>query len=285
MQHIVEEAVKRIPSDPYPELHLVLDRFVAGVQNALKENFVGAYLIGSLATGDFDLDSDIDFLIVTENELTDAEFQSLQALHIEIHNLGCYPAQHLEGSYISRWLLTRSDVVGVRPLWFVDNGSTLLERSIHDNQWHVRWLLRESAITLTGPDPKTLAPPVPLEALRAEMLRAIDKLRTLFVAEVDQPLGWFNTRFGQSFAVLTYCRMLQTLQTGAVESKLSAMRWAEQSLDAEWHELIRQAWVERKDVRFGAKVRQLADRKALQETARFLGYVQNCLLPRLHVCF
>jgi predicted nucleotidyltransferase len=84
------------------------------------KNFVGAYLVGSLATGDFDLDSDIDFLIVTDAELIEAEIRSLQALHIEIYDLECYPAKHLEGSYISRSLLSRTDLVGVQPLWYVD---------------------------------------------------------------------------------------------------------------------------------------------------------------------
>ena len=277
MQHISAEAVKRVPSEPYPSLHLVLERFVAGVVNALQGNFVGAYLVGSLATGDFDLDSDVDFLVVTENELSDSEVQLLQALHIEIHDAGCYPAQHLEGSYISRELLGRADLVGVQPLWFIDNGSTWLERSLHDNQWHVRCLLRERAITLAGPDPKTLVPPVPVEALRAEMLAAIDKLRTYFVAEIGRPVGWFNTRFGQSFAVLTCCRILHTLQSGAIESKLSAVQWAEQSLDAEWQELIQQAWAEREGVRFGMKVRQAAEMKLLEETARFVAYAQSKL--------
>jgi predicted nucleotidyltransferase len=76
--------VRSIPSEPYPELHLVLESFIVGVQNALKRNLVGAYLVGSLATGDFDLDSDIDFLIVTDAELSDAELRLLQALHLEI---------------------------------------------------------------------------------------------------------------------------------------------------------------------------------------------------------
>ena len=67
--------MKSIPSEPYPELHPVLESFIVGVQNALKRNLVGAYLIGSLATGDFDLDSDIDFLIVTDAELSDAELR------------------------------------------------------------------------------------------------------------------------------------------------------------------------------------------------------------------
>jgi hypothetical protein len=50
--------------------------------------------------------------------------------------------------------LNRADQAGTQPLWYVDNGSTVLERSLHDNKWHVRWILRERAITLSGPDPK-----------------------------------------------------------------------------------------------------------------------------------
>jgi predicted nucleotidyltransferase len=275
VQPIIEQAVKRIPSEPYPELRAVLEKFVAGVQNALKGNFAGAYLVGSLAIGDFDLDSDIDFLIVTGEELSDADVPLLQALHLEIYNLGCYPARHLEGSFISRHSLARTDLVGLQPFWFVDNGSTLLERSVHDNQWHVRWVLRERGITLTGPDAKTLVEPVSPVALRAEMQGSIERLKTLFLAEIDKPLGWFNSRLGQSFAVLTCCRVLNTLQSGAVKSKLAAVQWAEQTLDAKWHKLIRQAWTERKGVRFGVKVRQLADVTLLQETARFVAYSQR----------
>ena len=280
MQRIIEEALKRIPGEPYPELRLVLETLVGGVQDAVKANFVGAYLVGSLATGDFDRDSDIDFLIVTDEELTDAQVQSLQALHLELHNLGCYPAQHLEGSYIPRDLLNRADQVGTQMLWYIDNGSSVLERSLHDNKWHVRWILRERAITLSGPDPKALVQLVSPEALLSEMLVSVETLRSHFVAEIGKPLGWFNTRFAQSFTVLTCCRMLHTIQNGAVRSKLAGVEWAEQSLDAEWHKLIRQAWAERQGVRFGLKVRQLADTKRLQETARFIAYVQNEL--RLH---
>ena len=262
-------------SEVYPELASVLQRFVAGVQNGLGSNFLGAYLVGSLATGDFDLDSDVDFLIVTNAELSDAEVRSLQTTHADIHALGCYPAQHLEGSYISTHLLNRTDLVGVEPLWFVDNGSTSLERSIHDNRWHVRWILRERGITIIGPDPKTLMRPVPTGALRSEAIAAIQALKSHFVAEIDQPVGWFNTRFGQSFAVLTCCRMLYTCKSGTVQSKLFGVKWAEQSLDPAWCELIRKAWTERMGVRFGDKVRQRAQTRLLHETAKFIAYAQS----------
>src|SRR5260221_11187869 len=113
-------------SEPYPEMASVLQRFVAGVQNALGSNFLGAYLVGSLATGDFDLDSDVDFLILTKAELTDAEVKSLQQVHVDIHALGRYPAEHLEGAYIRADLMKQADLVGVEPLLFVANGSRLL---------------------------------------------------------------------------------------------------------------------------------------------------------------
>lgn len=267
--------MNRIPYKPYPELRSVLESFLAGVQNALTGNFVGAYLVGSLATGDFDLDSDVDFLIVTQDDLTDTEVRSLQALHVRIHDLHYYPAEHLEGSYISKDLLNRPDVVGVQELWYVDNGSTSLERSVHDNQWHVRWILRERSIILFGPDPKSLIRPVPAEALRSEMVIALQKLTTHFLAEIGKPLAYFNTRFGQSFTVLTCCRMLHTIQSGAVKSKFAGVQWAQQSLDQVWHDLIRQAWTERKGIRFCEKIHQPADTKLLQETANFLAYAQK----------
>ncbi len=275
VQRIIEQALERIPTQPYPELRMVLKTFLDGVQDAIKANFVGMYLVGSLATGDFDHDSDIDFLVVTNEDLTTAQVQSLQAFHLELHGLGCYPARHLEGSYIPRELLHRTDQVGTHPLWYIDNGSTTLERSLHDNKWHVRWILRERAITLSGPDSKTLVQPVSTEALLSEMLLSVEKLRSDFVAEIGKPLGWFNTRFSQSFTVLTCCRMLHTLQSGAVKSKRAAVEWAERSLDAKWHKLISQAWAEREGVRFGTKVRELADTKRLEETARFIVYVQE----------
>jgi hypothetical protein len=263
---------KNVPSMPYPELPSVLCEFVAGVENELVENLVGTYLVGSLATGDFDLDSDIDFLVVTKEELTDIVVRSLQAMHVRIHSLGSYPAQHLEGSYISLGLLNHSEAVGLQPLWYLDNGSTTLERSVHDNQWHVRWVLRERGIALVGPAAKSLLGPIPVEAMRAEVAATIRRRADDFAAEIDGPLTYYNSRFGQSFAVLTCCRMLHTLQTGTVQSKLAGMKWAEQTLDPAWADLIQRAWEEREGVRHCVKIRQLADPRALRETLEFIRY-------------
>src|ERR1700675_2278950 len=111
-------------SEAYPEMASVLQRFVAGVQNALGNDFLGAYLVGSLATGDFDLDSDVDFLILTSGLLIAQSARSLQTAHVDIHALGCYLAEHLEGSHLSTDCRHRTDLAVLEPLWPVVNGST-----------------------------------------------------------------------------------------------------------------------------------------------------------------
>ncbi len=50
---------------PYPKLNDVLGILVSSIQEILKDNFVGAYLQGSFAIGDFDIHSDVDFIVLS----------------------------------------------------------------------------------------------------------------------------------------------------------------------------------------------------------------------------
>ncbi len=263
---------KEIPRTPYPELPSVLERFVEGVRTVFQQNLIGIYLVGSIATGDFDEDSDVDFFVVVEEELTETQISMLNVLHSKIYKLGNYPAMHLEGSYASQKVLNTTELVGTYPLWYVDNGSTNLEQSVHDNQWHVRWVLRERSITLTGPDARTFIASIPFDTLKAEMCTSLQKLRSAYAEDQMKPTGWFRTKFGQSFTVLTCCRVLHTLQSGKIESKFRAVEWSQTHLPATWHELIRSAWVERIGVRFGKKVHEPASLPDLERTMHFVDY-------------
>lgn len=262
----------KIPLHPYPELREVLNIFVNEISKELKENLVGIYLVGSIATGDFDLDSDVDFLVVTKKELTEAEMKRLQDAHLKVYNIGCYPAKHLEGSYISIDDLNDWKTVGQKKLYYFDNGSTTYEQTTHDNQWHVRWILRERGITLIGPKPETFLQAVPLNELFGEIEASMLQSKEIFQGEINRPLSFCNSRFGQSFFVLTYCRMLHTLHTGTVQSKKAAARWAKQFVDPKWAKLIDQAWDEREGVRFMEKIHQRAEQTLLDETLEFLNY-------------
>jgi predicted nucleotidyltransferase len=263
----------RIPNHPYPELREVADIFVAEVQAELAKNLVGIYLIGSLASGDFDLDSDVDFLVVTNTELAETNIWHLQDIQIKVHEIDCYPAKHLEGSYISIRDLNDWSTVGEKKLYYFDNGSTTFEQSVHDNNWHVRWILRERGITLIGQEPETILQPIPVDKLFCEMKTSMLRNMKAFEEAINQPLNFWNSQFGQSFVVLTYCRILHTLHTGTVQSKKAGAQWAKQFVEIKWVKLIDQAWNDREGVRFGVKIGQRADANLLNQTLDFIKYI------------
>jgi len=72
---------------PYLDVNAVLHLLLASAQSVLGDHFVGLYLYGSLASGDFNPQtSDIDFLVVTDAHLSDELVRALEALHVRLWN-------------------------------------------------------------------------------------------------------------------------------------------------------------------------------------------------------
>src|SRR5260370_15462937 len=174
----------------YPELNRVLRDLVDSVQTVLGTRFVGAYLQGSFAVGDFDLHSDVDFIMVTEEELSDEEVHGLQAVHERIYCLDSPWAQHLESSYFPREVLWYSAHRGEQ-LWYLDHGGRSLIQSDHCNTVLVRWVVRENGVTLVGPSPALLVDPIPVESLRKEIMATIHDWGQEILSNPDH----FNNRF------------------------------------------------------------------------------------------
>src|SRR5256885_9096557 len=201
--------VRMAKATAFPELDAVLKEFVASVRAILAENFCGAYLQGSFAVGDADVHSDVDFLVVTQDEIGDAEVAALQTMHERIYALDVLWAQHLEGSYVPRRRLRRVDPARA-PYLYLDNGATELIRDNHCNTAVVRWSLREHGIVLSGPEPKNLIEPVDPEDLRREVRDAMVE----FAAWASSPTkAGGMSRWMQPYLVLNFCPMLQTLQS------------------------------------------------------------------------
>ena len=153
----------------YPELNAVLSDLVESVQKILDGNFVGTYLQGSFAIGDYDLYSDVDFIMVLEEALSEDQVQALQGMHERIYSFDSHWAQHLEGSYFPKEVLRRYTQRG-RKLWYLDNGASSIVKSRHCNTIVVRWVVRENGVTLTGPPPDSLVDRIPVEKLQKEIL-------------------------------------------------------------------------------------------------------------------
>ncbi|UCG26045.1 MAG: DUF4111 domain-containing protein [Chloroflexota bacterium] len=253
---------------PYKELNNVLRQLIEGMSTVLKDDFLGAYLQGSFAVGDFDIHSDVDFIVAIEQELSDGQVPALQDLHERIYRLECPWAQHLEGSYIPKDILRQHSSAG-QELWYLDHGARSLVRSDHCNTIVVRWTVREHGLALAGPEPASLIDPIPVASLRREILSTINEWGQQILADPEQ----YNSRFYQGFITLSYCRMLHDLQAGDTGSKLAGAEWAKKKLDPSWAGLIDRAWSTRPDP--ATSVRQPADPREYRRTLAFVQYIME----------
>ena len=254
---------------PFPELNNVLRELVGSVQKILHIKFIGAYLQGSFAVGDFDIHSDVDFIVVIEEELSGEEVDALQVMHERSYNLDSAWAQHLEGSYFPREVLRDPSQRG-RKLWYLDHGADSLIRSDHCNTNVVRWVVREKGVTLAGPPPATLVDPISADLLRMDILEVI----TEWGQEIlDAAPNRYNNRFYQGFIVLSFCRMLHDLHTGVNGSKRAGAEWAKTHLDPCWSGLIDRAWSCRPNP--AISVRQPADPEDFASTLEFVQYAMD----------
>jgi hypothetical protein len=221
----------------YPKINALLNELWAGVQVILGDQWVGMYLSGSLAAGEFDpLRSDIDFVIVTAGDLPPHLVQSIAALHTRL--LSRYPVwgKKLEGPYIPLSSLRRYDRAAVDFPSARTGGSFGIDQQGSDGIIQ-RHILREHGVVIAGPAPQDLIDPVP----PADLCRASAVILKEWWLPQLQDQHRLLERAYQAYAVLTMCRILYTLAFGEVAPKPRAARWAQQTLEPRWAALIERA--------------------------------------------
>jgi len=222
---------------PYPYVNAAVDMLLTEVKAVLGDYFLGLYLHGSLALGDFDPGhSDIDFLVVTSRRLpVKTLFPDLEAMHLRIMRSGLKWAKKLEGAYLSRKALLRYKP-GRSKIPYLNGGKFFLTTEGID--WIInRHILRENGITVAGPPIRSLIAPVNQEEIRRAVVEGIWTEWRLKEDDRD----WLKPPGHQPFVVLTNCRALYTMKTGTVATKTVSARWALKALESEWTDLIRAA--------------------------------------------
>src|SRR5262245_61242497 len=221
----------------HPEVNSVLAEVLAKARRILGDQFVGMYLDGSLAMGGFDPDkSDLDFVVVTETDVSAESFIALEAMHVRVAGGASKWSRELEGSYISRHALRHDRRPGAHPQ--IERGGSLTLEQPESGYWPIhRHVLREHGVALAGPSPRTLIDPVGPEELR-EAVRGI--LREWWKPMlVDGPR--LRNGFYRCYAVLTMSRMLYTICHGSIATKPATARWAQEALPNRWTPLIQRA--------------------------------------------
>lgn len=247
----------------FPEVDAILQELLTRVKEVLGSHLVGFYLEGSLAHGGFDQDSDIDFVVVTDEEISEAGFLALQAMHDRIARIDSWWSIQLEGSYISQHAIRRHDPDQTLHPNLERGSGERLKMADHNEAWNIhRYILRERGIALLGPSPHTMIDPVSPADLQRAMLPLLHGWAThlLHNPQVMEQRGY------QSYVVLSLCRVLYTLKYGTVVSKPQAAGWAKGHLNEKWTGLIDRAWAGRHNPGLPAEAEDL---RQTQELIRY----------------
>jgi len=222
-----------IQPTPYLAVNAVLDRLLADLQAILDDYFVGLYLYGSLASGDFNLEtSDIDFLVVTLDVLPAEIVEALAVMHQRLNTSGLPWATKLEGSYVPQSALRRDDPTAP-PCPQINEGQFYLAQQAND--WIIqRHILREQGVVVAGPPLAPLIDPVGAHDLCGAVLGF---LRDWWAPMLEHPTRLQSSEY-QAYAVLTMCRALHTLEQGIIVSKPVAAAWAQAKFGEPWATVI-----------------------------------------------
>ena len=257
----------------YPDVNEILNLLLANAKGILQDQLVGMYLFGSLANGDFDKNSDIDILIVTEAEISDETFSALYAMHQNISIINSPWAYQLEVSYIPVKPLRRYDPSNNKHPHLDRGKGEKLKVMQHDSDWIIqRFILRERGITVVGPEPKLLIDHVSSDDLK----RAIVDIMNGWIKGFLNNSGVLESSGYQSYTVLTLCRILYTFKHGTIVSKPVAADWAKEYLDAQWKSLIERAWIGRQNPSIPA------DQEDIKATQEMIKYALSLTTPTLH---
>lgn len=253
----------------YSQVNTLLADLQHEIQQVLGRKLIGFYLYGSLVWGDFDPElSDIDMLAALTDDLTDSEASALETMHAKFALR--YPAwnDRIEVQYFAqRGLQTfrtethrMGNISPGEPFHIIDA----------DRNWLFNWYFVQAyGVTLYGPPPQTLIPPIAL----SEFLQSVREHVEWWQTHVDVT----HERAGfRAYAVLTMCRAIYSLTHGKQVSKRAAAEWATEHLP-DWSALINEAWITRSN--------NERDLPAYAETKRFVlftgQYIQTLSAPEI----
>ena len=222
----------RVPPPPFDR---ILPELVDDLRSGLGADLVGAYLLGSAASGGFDPDlSDLDLLVVTARSVDEIEFDLFAGIVSRLGSREPDWAGRLDIAFIGRRTVAEFRTGG-GPFVEISHEEPLeVKRRAED--WLETWYLARAADwPLTGPSAVTLIPPISTAEFLAAVVAGLDG----FIAVRDE---WSDGKV--AYRVITLCRILRSLESGRLCSKVEGVDWAIDRYP-DWGWLIGQAWESR----------------------------------------
>jgi hypothetical protein len=201
-----------------PPLDRILPAFVDDLRGTLGDELVGAYLFGSAVSGGFDpAISDLDVIVVTQSAVDGQPFERFAGIVERLQAREPGWAGRLDIVFIGRSTLAdfRS---GGGPFLEISHEEPL-ELKRRGDEWLETWYLARTANwPVIGPPPAELIPPISTREFLDDVVRGVP----WFIApERNKGTdGWL------AYRTLTLCRLLRSLESGEVCSKVEGAAWA-----------------------------------------------------------
>jgi hypothetical protein len=214
------------------QLSHLLEDLTTGLPLILGRNLVGIYLHGSVTQRSFNPKrSDVDCIVVTRQELSDAQFKKL-------------------GAWLARTAKINPWTTRLQMLFLIKNEALtmnsraclyqfgIFKRTGSDGNPIIWMEAMDTGAVLLGPRPESFVPEITREILFQALERELGYLRD----EINSPESeWRKLTSYRAYAVLTVCRILYSFRKGTIVPKQRAARWAAKYFCAEWNDIIHQA--------------------------------------------
>lgn len=215
------------------EVSALLQHLTAHLPVILGKKLVGLYLYGSVTQRTFNPKrSDVDCIVVTERDLSDAQFRKLGAWLAGAAKSNPWIARLQMLFLIKNEVLTMNSHACLYQFG-------VLKRSGSDGNPIIWMDFLKSGIVLFGPRPESFLPVITPEIFFQALERELGYLREEISTKPKSE--WRDVPSYRAYAVLTVCRILYSFRKGTIVSKQRAARWAIKYLPEEWGALILQA--------------------------------------------
>ena len=232
-----DQAMKSIT--PYPEINQLLSFFTSRIASIFRTNLKGIYLTGSLSYNAFNYNSsDIDITVMLNRPISTEELKAIAQFHQQLEHKFKVWSKRLECTYTPIDMLSRIKPPSQPRPWYWGGENKLYLEATYGNEWIINnYLLHHHAISLFGPDFKTLMKPVDVEEVQKACIR---NLFTEWVSKKKDP-GYFSNSHYTAYFILNLCRIWYTVICKQVGDKPTASSWVKGSFDNQWKDLIHQA--------------------------------------------
>lgn len=237
----------------------MLDEYVFNLRIYFGSKVFGVYLYNSIALGAFDENkSDIDFVTVLNEKFTNGEVQALREVHRRLKKTFKF-AKRMEGMYITIDEVGKCDFE-LDPYVYFAGGK--LHSGHYDANYITWWTLSKCGIEVESPKISKLS----IATYFDNVLENMDyNLNCYWKSKLNSKIIFFSDTWVE-FSVLTMCRIMYTIKSGDVISKVQAAESIIEDIPEDFRIIVKEALRIRKGKNsksfYGSRFKRGKDTKA-----------------------